>query len=103
MKYIFHIFRILISFSLTGCLFKTTINGSGFVSEEQRSVSSFDKIQINGSFTVDLSQGDFENVEVEIDDNLQEYVEVRNEGSKLGQGFRQCGNQNQSFERRRKN
>jgi len=87
MKYIFLIFSILISFSLTGCLFKTTINGSGFVSEEQRSVSPFDKIEINGLFTVYLSQGDFENVEVEIDDNLQEYVEVRNEGSKLVLGI----------------
>jgi hypothetical protein len=28
-------------------------------------------------------QGDFERVEVEIDDNLQQYVEVRNDGSKM--------------------
>jgi len=72
----------LIPFLLTSCV-QTTIDGSGTVTNEQRTVSPFDKISIEGIFTVYLSQGDVESVEVEIDDNLQQYVEVRNEGSKL--------------------
>jgi len=80
------ILSILISFLLTSCVLtfdKTAINGSGTVTNEQRTVSPFDKITVAGIFTVYLSQGDIESVEVEIDDNLQQYVEVRNEGSKL--------------------
>jgi len=80
------IFSILISALLTGCLMvfdKTAINGNENVTKEQRPVSSFDKIAVAGVFTVYLSQGDSESVEVEIDDNLQQYIVVRNAGSKL--------------------
>jgi len=62
---------------------KTKVRGSGTLTKEERAVSPFDKIVVNGAFTVYLTQGDTESVEVEIDDNLQQYVEVRNEGSKL--------------------
>jgi len=80
------IFSVLASFFLTGCIFvfdKSKIKGCGNVTIEQREVSPFDQIKVVGTFTVYLSQGDTESVEVEIDENLQHYVEVRNEGSKL--------------------
>jgi hypothetical protein len=59
------------------------IKGSGTVSKEQREVLPFDKLMIAGSFTVHLLQGETESVEVEIDDNLQQYVRLRNEGNEL--------------------
>ena len=80
------IFSVLTSFLLIGCipvLNKAKVKGSGNVTIEERAVSSFDKIIVGGAFTVYLSQGDTESVEVEIDDNLQQYIEVRNEGRKL--------------------
>ena len=80
------IISVLASFLLTGCIMvydKTKVKGNGIVTIEQRAVSSFDKIIVDGTFTVYLSQGDTESVEVEIDDNLQQYVEVRNEGRRL--------------------
>ena len=80
------IFSVLASFLLTSCVLvfdKTKVKGSGTVTMEQREVSPFDKIVVCGVFTVYLSQGETESVEVEIDDNLQQYVEVRNEGHKL--------------------
>ena len=80
------IFSAFSVFLLTGCFWnfdKDRMKGSGIVTKEQRAVSSFDKIEIAGAFKVHLSQGDIESVEVEIDDNLQPYVEVRNTGSKL--------------------
>ena len=79
------IYSLLTAFLLTDCVsaFDKRIKGSGNVTTELRSVSPFDKIEIDGVFTVFISQGDTESVEVEIDDNLQEYVVVRNEGSKL--------------------
>ena len=78
------IFSMLASFLMTGCLLDPGIRGNGNVTKQQRPVSTFDKIEIaSGPFTVNLTQGDIESVEVEIDDNLQQYVEVRNEGNKL--------------------
>ena len=59
---------------------KNRITGSGTVTVERREVSPFDRIRIAGTFTVYLSQGETESVEVEIDDNLQQYVVVRNDG-----------------------
>jgi hypothetical protein len=78
------IFSVLTSLLLTGCFLRTGIKGSGTVTKEQRTVLPFNQVEIaSGPFTVYLSQGDTESVEVEIDDNLQPYVKVRNEGSKL--------------------
>ena len=85
------IFSILSAFLLNSCLWSfdnSGIKGSGTVTKEQHVVSPFDKIDVSGSFTVYLSQGDVESVEVELDDNLQQYVEVRNEGSKLILGIK---------------
>jgi len=80
------IFSVLLSFLLTNCIFvfdRSKIKGSGNVTTEQREVSPFDQIKVAGVFSVYLLQGETEDVEVEIDENLQQYVEVRNEGNKL--------------------
>jgi hypothetical protein len=85
------ILSVLSAFLLTGCFWSfdsTKIKGSGTVTKEQREVSPFEKIDVTGAFTVYLSQGDEESVEVEIDDNLQQYVLVRNEDSKLVLGVK---------------
>ena len=57
--------------------------GSGTVTKEQREILPFDKLKVSGSFNVFLLQGETESVEVEIDDNLQQYVRFRNEGNKM--------------------
>ena len=60
------------------------IKGSGTVTKEQRRVSSFSGIEvIGGSYTLHLTQCIYESVEVEIDDNLQQYIEVKNIGNEL--------------------
>ncbi len=76
---------VLITLFLTNCtsIFNKKIKGSGNVTTEERPVTPFDKIDVNGIFKVYLTQGDTEKVEVEIDDNLQQYVNVHNEGSTL--------------------
>jgi len=78
------IFSLLALFLLGSCYLQPSIKGDGNVTKEQRAVTSFDKVEIaSGPFTVYLTQGDTESVEVEFDDNLQQYVEVRNDGSTL--------------------
>ena len=58
--------------------------GNGHVTSEQRTVSPFSKITIEGTFPVEISQtGGEESVKVETDENLQKTVVVKTDGSEL--------------------
>ncbi len=59
------------------------VRGSGNVITEERTVSGFTGLDISGAIRVELWQDSVYSVKVEADDNLQEYVEVTMEGSKL--------------------
>ena len=78
-------FSLTVVLVLSSCvtLFDNRHKGNGNVTVEERQVSPFDKIEINGVFNVHLAQGDTENVEVEIDQNLQQYVIVACKGTTL--------------------
>lgn len=60
-----------------------TIEGNGRHVTRDVAVSSFDVLKASGVYELKLSQGDKESVKIEADENLQEYVNVRNEGNKL--------------------
>lgn len=62
---------------------KTKVDGSGNVVTKEVSVQPFDQLNVGGVFSVQLSQGSKEEVKIEADDNLQEYFEVKNDGSQL--------------------
>lgn len=57
--------------------------GEGNVTKQERNVGSFSGIDVGGAFEVILSSGTEERVVIETDDNLQEYVEVKNSGGIL--------------------
>ena len=58
--------------------------GNGKVVTQNRKVSSFDKISIEGVFPVEISQdGNAEAVKVMADKNLQQYIKVTNDGDRL--------------------
>jgi hypothetical protein len=59
------------------------IKGNGKVVEKAFSVQSFNEIKIEGVFNVHLTQGNTESVKLSIDDNLLQYITVKNEGSQL--------------------
>ena len=59
------------------------IKGNGHITTERRTISSFSNIKIGGALDVYLSQDDKENVDVEIDDNLKQYVLVSQKGETL--------------------
>ena len=65
---------IVIAFALNSCI--NTIDGNGEVTKEQRAVSSFNKIDISGTFDVLINQGNEERLELEVDENLLEYIET---------------------------
>lgn len=66
----------------------TRVKGSGKTITKEIAVSSFDQLNVKGVFSVLLTQGSKEEVRIEADDNLQEYFEVKNEGSKLSIGMK---------------
>jgi hypothetical protein len=62
---------------------KETIEGNGKMVTRDVAVSSFNVLQASGVYELKLSQGSKESVKIEADENLQEYFNVHNDGSKL--------------------
>ena len=62
---------------------KPKITGSGNLITKGVTVSAFDELNIQGVFSVQLTQGSREEVKIEAEDNIQPLFEVRNDGSKL--------------------
>jgi hypothetical protein len=69
--------------SLTAQEKRETIEGNGKPSTKNYTVSSFNELKVSGVFDLQLSQSGSEAVRLEADENLLEYVTVKNEGSKL--------------------
>jgi hypothetical protein len=59
------------------------IKGSGKLAEQRRTVADFNKIRLEGSFTVEAQQGSGNEVTVRADDNLIEWLETVVEGNTL--------------------
>lgn len=57
--------------------------GSGNVTTQDRSISGFSAVESSGFFDVYLSSGSTQNVRVEADDNLHEYIETTVNGNEL--------------------
>ena len=76
-------------FLLAGLVFLSSCgcngrSGNGSVVKQERKISSFNKISIEGVFPVVISQdGGEEWVKVEADKNLQDLITVENEGDEL--------------------
>ncbi|MEO8403309.1 MAG: head GIN domain-containing protein [Chitinophagaceae bacterium] len=77
---------------------KPKIEGSGNVITKDIAVTSFDQLNVQGVFSVLLTQGDKEGVKIEADDNLQSLFEVKNEGSTLSVVMKE----NVNFNRKKK-
>ena len=57
--------------------------GSGVLATEEREVSGFDRIVLNGSGNVIVTQGDEESLTVEAEDNLLPYIKTEVDGTTL--------------------
>ena len=64
-------------------MFGKRVHGNGNVVTQDRSVNSFKNIEVGGAAKVFVSQGDQHSVKVEVDENLQQFVEVSQEGDKV--------------------
>jgi hypothetical protein len=64
-------------------MFGKRVHGNGNVASQDRSVSDFKNVEVDGAAKVFITQGDQRSVKVEADENLQQYIEVYNEGDKV--------------------
>jgi hypothetical protein len=65
-----------------------TVRGSGILQTEQRSVSGFEKIVLDGVGTVIVTIGDSETLEIEAEDNLLPLIESEVKGNTLHLGIK---------------
>lgn len=84
------IFLVLVGVAVLGFVAQQIfcISGSGNIVEETRDVSNFDKVELQGSGTLIITQGENYSVTLETDDNLLPYYETRVFGDKLEIGTR---------------
>ena len=64
------------------------VRGNGNITKREHSVSSFKNVEVSGAIDLYVSQGDTKPVRIETDDNLQQYIEVEQQGDKLLIKFR---------------
>jgi hypothetical protein len=64
-------------------IFGKRVHGNGNVTTQNRTVSDFKNIEVGGAARIFVSQGDQHSVRVEVDENLQQFIEVYNEGNKV--------------------
>jgi hypothetical protein len=64
-------------------VFGKRVHGSGNVTTQDRSVGDFKDVEVGGAAKVFVSQGDHHSVKVEVDENLQQFIEVYQEGNKV--------------------
>ncbi len=59
------------------------VNGNGNVQTREHSVSSFKNVEVSGAIDLYVAQGDIKPVKIETDENLQQYIEVIQEGDRI--------------------
>jgi hypothetical protein len=77
--------NILICVLLSGCVvnLQDSITGNGNVVKQKRDVGEFTGIRVGSGIDVFLTQGEPVNLEVEADENLQEWIKTEVDGSVL--------------------
>jgi hypothetical protein len=68
------------------------VTGNGNVTTQQRNISDFNAVEVQGSFDVYISQGPAHTVRVEAEENLMEYIEVEKDGDELEVHFKRNHN-----------
>lgn len=70
---------------LSSCsqLFGKRVHGDGNITTQDRAVNNFKNVEVGGAAKLFVSQGDQHSVKVEVDENLQQYIEVFQEGNKV--------------------
>jgi hypothetical protein len=81
-KLLFFLLSVVV---LTSCRFGggKRVEGNGNMKSVERSVGSFSEVEVHGSIDVHVSQGDLKPVRIEGDENLLEYIEIKEHDNKI--------------------
>lgn len=96
--------HILVTGSLAALMFVSCnigdeqITGNGNIRSEERTVSSFDEVEVQGALDVYISQGDVKPVRIEGDENLIPYIEIVEQGDRITLRMRENVNINPTEE-----
>ena len=82
-KIVLFLFVPALILSSCGYIGDKEVRGNGKMTSTERSYSSFDKIEVHGGIDVYIAQGDFKPVRIVTDENLLEFVEIRQVGNTL--------------------
>jgi len=74
---------LLCVLGISSCIISNGRRGNGKITKQDRTVSEFNSIMVNGVFNVFLKQSDVNSVSVEADENLQDLIEVNANGGVL--------------------
>jgi hypothetical protein len=74
---------LLCGFILYGCGFMRCVHGSGRVISQDREVSDFNSVSIDGSANLYVTQGSEQSLRIEAEDNLLPIIKSKLEGRKL--------------------
>lgn len=80
-----NVFTILSAVLLSSCHFfhGRQIDGNGNVTTQSRNVSDFTRVDVSSAINLYVKQDSVYSVKVEIDDNLQQYIKVKEENGVL--------------------
>ncbi|WP_109698838.1 head GIN domain-containing protein [Chitinophaga deserti] len=74
----------LLTFAMSASAQREKVSGNGVMKKESRSVSgTFENIGASGNFNVQVKQGSATSIEIEGDENLLQYIEVKLKGDDL--------------------
>jgi hypothetical protein len=76
-------FALLLLLGACQGIFGKRVHGDGNVKTEDRPVSHFKNVEVDGAAKVMIAQGDNSSVKIEADENLLRYMEVIQEGDKV--------------------
>lgn len=81
---------LIMAITISGCISIdsggiafSSLHGSGEIITEERQISGFNQIHLQGAGNVFLTRGAAQNVQVETDDNIMPFIETRVENSRL--------------------
>ena len=79
------VFSVLSMVIFSSCynLFGKRVRGNGIIKTETRSVTGYNSIEVSGAIDVYVKQDSVQGVRIETDQNLMEYIVVREEGGIL--------------------
>lgn len=92
----------LIHFSFAQDNKEVTIEGNGKMATRDVAIQAFDALKASGIYELKITQGGNESVKLEGDENLLQYITVRNEGSKLIIDMNKLTNKNVNFKPKNK-